>query len=108
MQLEHKAIIDRIKISAYNAEDWLCDRLIAHYPNVRDVRDLLRSFAELSGEIQSANGKPVVTLDPPDTPRHRRALRGLVAGLNTVGATYPGTDIPVIYHVKMHHSEAAA
>ena len=108
MCLEHKAIIDRIKISAYNAEDWLCDRLIAHYSNVHDVRDLLRSFAELSGEIQTANGKVVVTLDPPDTPKHRRALRGLVADLNTIGATYPGTDVPVTYHVKMHHSEAAA
>lgn len=108
MQLEHKAIIDRIKISAYNAEDWLCDRLIAHYPNVHDVRDLLRSFAELSGEIQTANGKVVVTLDPPDIPKHRRALRGLIADLNTIGATYPGTDIPVTYDVKMHHSEAAA
>ncbi len=108
MQLEQKALIDRIKISAYNAEDWLCDRLIAHYPNVHDVRDLLRSFAELSGEIHTSNGKVDVILDPPDTPKHRRALRGLVADLNTVGATYPGTDIPVTYHVKVHHSEAAA
>jgi hypothetical protein len=108
MQLERKAIIDRIKISAYNAEDWLCDRLIAHYPNSHDVRDLLRSFAGLSGEIHAANGEVDVILDPPDTPKHRRALRGLVADLNTMGATYPGTAIPVTYHVKVHHSEAAA
>lgn len=108
MCLEHKAIIDRVKISAYNAEDWLCDRLVAHYPNLHDVRDLLRSFAELSGEIRTADGTVIVTLDPPDTPKHRRALRGLVTDLNLIGATYPGTDIPVTYQVKMHHSEAAA
>src|SRR6266540_1900190 len=42
MRLEHKAIVDRIKISAYNAEEWLLDRLIRHYPNPDDVRDLLR------------------------------------------------------------------
>lgn len=109
MRHEHKAIIDRIKISAYNAEEWLLDRLIAHYPNPHDVRDLLRSFAELSGRIDTtATGVVEVTLDPPDTPIHRRALQGLAEDLNTIGATFPGTDIPVTYRVAVHHSEAAA
>jgi len=118
MRLEHKAIVDRIKISAYNAEEWLLDRLVVHYPNPNDVRDLLRSFAELSGTIDTtieqdddantwATGV-VVTLDPPDTPIHRRALRGLVEDLNKIGATFPGTDLPVTYQVRLHHSEAAA
>lgn len=108
MRLEHKAIVDRIKISAYNAEEWLLDRLIHHYPNPHDVRDLLRSFAELSGEIDTTDDRVVVTLDPPDTPIHRRALRGLVEDINTIGATYPGTDVPVTYRVAVHHSEAVA
>jgi hypothetical protein len=108
MCLEYEAIIDRIKISAYNAEDWLCDRLVAHYPNRHDLRCLLRSFAELSGEIRSVDGTVVVTLDPPDTPKDRHALRGLVADLNAIGATYPGTDVRVTYQVKVHHSEVAA
>ena len=108
MRLEHKAIVDRIKISAYNAEEWLLDRLVGHYPNPHDARDLLRSFAELSGEIRTTDGGVLVTLDPPDTPIHRRALRGLVDDLNVVGATYPGTDIPVTYRVAVHQSEAAA
>ena len=106
--LEHKSIVDRIKISAYNAEEWLLDRLIGHYANPHDVRDLLRSFAELSGEIDTTDHGVVVTLDPPDTPIHRRALRGLVADLNAIGATYPGTDVPVTYRVAVHHSEAVA
>lgn len=105
MRLEHKAIVDRIKISAYNAEEWLLDRLVHHYPNACDVRDLLRSFAELSGEIDTTSDGVVVTLNPPDTPLHRRALRGLVADLNGFGATFPGTDVPVTYQVAMHHSE---
>ena len=89
-----------------------------HYPNPNDVRDLLRSFAELSGTIDTtieqdddantwATGV-VVTFDPPDTPIHRRALRGLVEDLNKIGATFPGTDLPVTYQVRLHHSEAAA
>jgi len=109
MRHEHKAIVDRIKISAYNAEEWLLDRLVVHYPNPHDVRDLLRSFAELSGTIDTTNTPDgvVVTLDPPDTPIHRRALRGLIEDLNANGATFPGTDKPVTYRVAMHHSEAA-
>ena len=106
MRLEHKAIMDRIKISAYNAEEWLLDRLIRHYPNSHDVRDLLRSFAELSGEIRTTDDGVIVTLDPPDTPIHRRALRGLIDDLNALGATFPGTDVPVTYRVAVHHSEA--
>jgi transposase len=108
MRLEHKAIVDRIKISAYNAEEWLLDRLIIHYPNPHDARDLLRSFAQLSGHVDTIRTGVVVTLDPPDTPIHRRALRGLVEDLNTIGVTFPGTDVPVTYQVAMHHSEAAA
>ena len=106
IRLEHKAIVDRIKISAYNAEEWLLDRLVNHYPNRNDVRDLLRSFAELAGEIDTTNHGVIVTLDPPDTPTHQRALQGLIDDLNTIGATYPGTDIPVTYRVAMHHSQA--
>lgn len=105
---EHKAIVDRIKLTAYNAEEWLLDHLIRHYPNRNDVRDLLRSFADLSGQIRTTAYGVTVTLDPPDTPLHRQALRGLVADLNTAGSTYPGTDLPVIYRVRMHRSETAA
>jgi transposase len=108
MRLEAKAIVDRIKIAAYNAEEWLLDRLVMHYQNPHDQRDLLRSFAELSGEIDTQDSKVIVTLDPPDTPLHRRVLCGLIQDLNRHGATFPGTDIPVTYQVAVHHSRAAA
>lgn len=103
---EHKAIVDRIKVTAYNAEEWLLERLEPHYSNTNDVRDLLRTFAELPGEICTGDRGVTVTLDPPDTPIHRRALHGLVAELNAFGATYPGTEIPVTYRVRRFHSGA--
>jgi hypothetical protein len=108
MRHEAKAIVDRIKIATYNAEEWMLDRLVPHYDNHFDVRDLLRSFAELSGTIDATARSVVVSLDPPDTPAHRRALRGLVEDLNAIGAVFPGTDLPVSYQVRMHHSELAA
>jgi len=40
LRLQQKEIIDRIKITAYNAEEWLLERLIPHYDNPHDVRDL--------------------------------------------------------------------
>jgi hypothetical protein len=101
-------IIDRIKIAAYNAEEWLLDRLVLHYSNGHDVRDLLRAFAELSGTIETTPTGVMVSLDPPDTPLHRQALRGLVDDLNALGATFPGTNVPVSYQVRMHHSEVVA
>ena len=108
MRLEHKHIVDRIKICAYNAETWLLDRLAVHYPNRHDVRDLLRALTRLPGRIHTTDTGVEITLDPPDTPAHRRALAGLIDELNTHHVVYPGTDLPVTYHLAMHHSEAAA
>ena len=108
MRLEGKTLVDRIKLTAYNAEEWMLDRLQRHYPEPHDIRDLLRSFADLSGEMRSTPAGVVVTLDAPDTPQHRRALQGLCVDLNAEGVTFPGTTIPVTYHVAVHHSEVAA
>lgn len=92
---EAKAVVDRVKLAAYNAEEWLLDRLVVHYPNPHDARDLLRSFAERSGTIETTATSVL----------YRQALRSLVEDLNTIGPTFPGTGIPVTYEVRMHHSE---
>lgn len=108
LRLEQKSIIDRIKMTTYNAEEWLLELLVQHYPNSHDVRALLRSFAELAGEIRTTPTEVVITLDAPDLPLHCRALRGLCADLNQFGVTYPGSDLPLRYDVAVHHSEAVA
>ncbi len=79
-----------------------------NYHKPFDTRDLLRAFAELSGSIHTGRNAVVVTLDPPDTPAHRVALRALRDDLNQIGATFPGTDLPVRYAVTVHHSERVA
>jgi hypothetical protein len=106
LRQEHKAIVDRVKIAAYNAEEWLLELLARHYPNTHDVRALLRSFAQLGGEIRTTSSGVVITLDAPDLPLQQRALRGLCAHLNQLGATFPGTQTRVTYEVAVHHSEA--
>ena len=108
MLLEQKQIIDRVKITAYNAEEWLLDLLMRHYPNPHDVRDLLRSFARLSGEMRTHAGRVLITIDAPDLPLHRRVLRALCQDLNQTAPTFPGTSLPLNYQVAVHHSEQAA
>ncbi len=57
--------------SLFEAEEWMLDRVIAHDPNPHDVRDLLRTFAEPSGEIcrQRLNTDPVSALAARMRPR---------------------------------------
>jgi transposase len=107
-RLEQKAIVDRIKLAAYNAEEWLLERLLVHYPHTHDARALLRSFFELPGEMRASRHGVQVVIDPPDNPLHRRALHGLCHDLSQLGVLYPGTGLPVTYEVEMHQSEAAA
>lgn len=107
-RLEQKAIVDRIKLTAYNAEEWLLERLLVHYPHPHDARALLRSFFELPGEMRANHRGVQIVIDPPDNPLHRRALRGLCADLSQLAVHYPGTHLAVTYEVQMHHSEAAA
>ena len=107
LELERKHLVDDIKLAAYNAELWLLERLVPHYHNPFDARDLLRAFAELPGSIHTTPHAVVVTLDPPDTPAHRAALRGLCADVNQLETAFPGTSLPVRYAVRAHHSERA-
>src|SRR5207244_10877270 len=97
--LEAKTIVDAIKIAAYNAEEWLTERLGNHYTNPHDIRDLLRHFVHLSGQITTTAHGVAIRLDAPDTPAHRRALEGLCDELTALRTPFPGTDLPVSYHV---------
>src|SRR5581483_5780851 len=103
--LEQKAITDRVKMTAYNAEEWLLERPAAHYVNHNDVRALLREFAKLSGVMTTSGNSIAITLDAPDTPAHRRALRGLCSDLTRLQACYPDTDLALTYSVATHPSE---
>jgi len=96
LDLEKKVIIDTIKMSAYNAEEWLLQRLGDHYDNPRDIRQVLRTLTGLKGRLRRRNGDIIVDLDPPDIPKYRHALEGLCAKLNALSTCFPTTT----YHIK--------
>jgi hypothetical protein len=104
-RLERKLITDVVRMTAYNAQSWLADRLVRHYTNANDLHDLLRSFAQLSGSlIGQSDGGLRVCLEPPDLPLHRRALAGLCADLNLGQPLFPGTDRRLHYEVADRQS----
>jgi len=108
-QLEPKLIADAVKLAAYNAQSWLADRLVPHYPHPGDLHDLLRAFAQVSGTVtRQPDGVLNVCLDPPDLALYHRALDGLCQDLNQLHPHFPGTDIPVTYAVSTHHFGAVA
>ncbi len=108
-RLEPKLIADTVKLAAYNAQSWLADRLVPHYPHPGDLHDLLRAFAQLSGTMtRQPDGALHVCLDPPDLPLYRRALEGLCQELSQLHPRFPGSDIPVSYAVATHHSGRVA
>ena len=108
-QLEPKLIADAIKVAAYNAQSWLADRLVQHYPHPGDIHDLLRAFAQISGTVtRQPDGAIHICLDPPDLPLYRRALEDLCQDLNLLHPVFPGTSITVTYAVSMHHFSAVA
>lgn len=92
LDLEKKVIIDTIKIAAYNAEEWLLERLDRYYDDHRDIRQLLRIFTRLKGRLWLRNGYVVADLVPPEIPRYRMALEGLCAELNALSVPFPGTS----------------
>jgi hypothetical protein len=104
-RLERKLIIDVVKMATYNAQSWLADRLARYYINTNDLRDLLRSVAELSGTlVHEPDGALRICLQPPDLPLHRRALAGLCADLNRAQPVLPGTDRRLYYEVADNQS----
>jgi hypothetical protein len=109
IHLEPKLVTEAVKVAAYNAQAWLADRLVCHYPHPGDLHDLLRSFAQLPGTVtRQPDGTLRIRLDPPDIPLCARALQGLCDDLNQLQPLFPGTHIPILYEVAMHHLRKAA
>ncbi|MBT9166395.1 MAG: hypothetical protein DDT25_01080 [Chloroflexi bacterium] len=105
LDLEKKTVVDTIKMGAYNAEEWLLERLDRYYSDPRDTRQVLRILTGLKGRLRLRDGQLVVDLTPPEIPKYRRALLGLCAELDQLSDPFPGTPYPIRFTVagaKMH------
>ncbi len=111
LDLEKKVIMDTVKMAAYNAEEWLLQRLNDYYDDPRDIRQVLRIFTGLKGQLRLRNGDVVVDLIPPEIPKYREALEGVCAKLNALSNRFPGTSYYIKFavagtevHTKPHNS----
>lgn len=113
LDLEKKVIMDTTKMAAYNAEEWLLQRLNDYYDDHRDIRQVLRTFTGLKGRLRRRNSDIIVDLNPPDVPKYRQALEGLCAKLNALSTCFPRTPYHIKFavagtemHTKPHNSAA--
>ncbi len=103
--MEKKVILDTIKIAAYNAEEWLLERLDCHYDNLRDIRQLLRILTGLKGRLELRDSRLMVDLIPPEIPKYRKALEGLCAELNQLSTSLPGSTYAITFAVAGVHTK---
>lgn len=99
LDLEKKTVVDTIKMAAYNAEEWLLERLDRYYDDPRDIRQVLRILSGLRGHLWLRNDQLVVDLTPPEIPKYCRALLGLCAELNGLTTRFPGTPYLIRFAV---------
>ena len=89
-----------LRLLAFNAEQWLADRLNTYLADNDEYRATLRHLLHLGGHITYTTKTITVALDPPLTPKITRALRLLLAELNTTPPRIPGDHRPITYAIK--------
>jgi hypothetical protein len=89
-----------LRLLAFNAEQWLADRLNAYLADNDEYRATLRHLLHLDGQITYTTTTITVTLDTPTTPKITQALRLLLDELNTTPPHIPGDRRPITYKIK--------
>ena len=98
---EHKRLVDAIRMATYNAESSLARLLAPHYARVRhEARSLLTEAFTTPADLQVADGRLHITLNPLSTPARTAAISGLCEQLTDTQTLYPGTDLPLVYAIK--------
>jgi transposase len=97
---EAKHLTDAIKMVAYRAETALARLLAGHYARTEDegralIREILLSDADILPDPE--HQRLVVRLHSLANPRSNAALVTLCDTLNTLGITYPGTPLTMVY-----------
>jgi hypothetical protein len=89
-----------LRLLAFNAEQWLADRLNTYLQDNNEYRATLRNLLHLGGTITYTTNAITVTLDTPTTPKITQALRLLLNELNTTPPHIPGDPRPLTYTIN--------
>jgi transposase len=85
LRTERRTMVNTLKLSVDNAERWLARKFQTHLKDLDEYRSVLRSLLRQPGELQydSATSRLLAKIHPPDSPKVREALRGLLQDLNS-------------------------
>jgi transposase len=97
--LERKHFFDVLKGLAFNAEEWLLERLKPYYHG-KDVRQVLLLILFRGAVVQLVDGVLHVRLKSFDSPRVQAAAAGLCQELNSLQVfTLDKFQLPIVYEV---------
>jgi transposase len=103
LKREKKLIVDAIKMSAYQVETELLGMLQEHYSrNSDEGRTFLAAAFQSSARLEVADGELRVTIAPQASPHRTAALAALCEDLDSMGVTFPGTDLRLRLAVSPH------
>lgn len=98
---ERKRLHDAVRLATYNAETGLVRLLADHYPRAdHEARTLLAETFTAPADLRITRDELHVTINPLSAPRRTRALARLCHDLTATRATYPGTNLTLVYTVK--------
>jgi hypothetical protein len=81
---EGKLIWDALKLSTYNAEEWLLELMQQHYRDWRDPRTILRMILHQKGDITVEGDEVRICLEKFEHPAYQRAANGLCDTINSL------------------------
>ncbi len=98
-----KHFSDGIKMLAYQIETDLATLVSQHYKRSADeVRPLITSALQSSGDLAVKDGELRVTVAPQSSPHRTKAIAKLCAELNATKSKFPGTALRLVFATHDH------
>ncbi len=98
LKSEMKLLTIGLKLTAYELETQLLERIRPHYPNhAKEGRKLIAAALRSPGSIRLQPGQILVKLAPQTSPNRTRAVAKLCESLNQLNPLFPGTQLRIVF-----------
>jgi len=98
LKSEMKLLSIALKLTAYELETQLLERIRPHYPNhAKEGRKLIAAALRSPGSIRLQAGQIWVKLAPQTSPNRTRAVAKLCESLNQLNPLFPGTQLRIVF-----------
>jgi len=98
LKSEMKLLTIGLKLTAYELETQLLERIRSHYPNhAKEGRKLIAAALRSPGSIRLQPGQILVKLAPQTSPNRTRAVAKLCESLNQLNPLFPGTQLRIVF-----------